>query len=69
MSDRSTNDDWNLDGLTEWLTVVRAYQTCDKVLHRRLADIGVEEASDPEHEHAHGLRRSGGGRREARGAK
>ena len=28
-------------GLSEWLTVVRAYQTCDKVMHRKLAEVGL----------------------------
>jgi DNA-binding MarR family transcriptional regulator len=33
--------DWNVDGLPEWLSVARAYQTCDKVMHRKLAEVGL----------------------------
>jgi DNA-binding MarR family transcriptional regulator len=32
---------WSVSGLPEWLTVARAYQTCDKVMHRRLAEVGL----------------------------
>lgn len=32
---------WSVAGLPEWLTVARAYQTCDKVMHRKLAEVGL----------------------------
>ena len=32
---------WYVDGLPEWLSVARAYQTCDKVMHRKLAEVGL----------------------------
>lgn len=32
---------WSVAGLAEWLTVARAYQTCDKVMHRKLAEVGL----------------------------
>ena len=32
---------WTTPGLTEWLAVVRAYQTCDKVMNRKLARVGL----------------------------
>ena len=31
----------DVPGLPEWLTVARAYQTCDKVMHRKLAEAGL----------------------------
>jgi len=34
-------DELSVAGLPEWLAVVRAYQTCDKVMQRRLADVGL----------------------------
>lgn len=33
--------EWSVAGLPEWLAVARAYQTCDKVMQRRLADVGL----------------------------
>ena len=33
--------EWVVHGLPEWLTVVRAYQTCDKVMQRKLAEVGL----------------------------
>ena len=33
--------EWSVHGLSEWLTVVRAYQICDKVMHRKLAEVGL----------------------------
>lgn len=38
---RDEKKEWSVHGLPEWLTVVRAYQTCDKVMQRKLADVGL----------------------------
>lgn len=38
---KTKNREWAVHGLSEWLTVVRAYQTCDKVMHRKLAEVGL----------------------------
>lgn len=37
----SSEKTWTTPGLTEWLAVVRAYQTCDKVMNRKLARVGL----------------------------
>lgn len=41
MQARKNRKKLDLPGLSEWLTVVRAYQTCDKVMNRRLAKAGL----------------------------
>ena len=37
----SSKKTWTTAGLSEWLAVVRAYQTCDKVMNRKLARVGL----------------------------
>ncbi|MCG8417150.1 MAG: MarR family winged helix-turn-helix transcriptional regulator [Proteobacteria bacterium] len=34
-------NEWTMPGLSEWLAVVRAYQTCHLAMSRKLAEVGL----------------------------